>query len=75
MVLLTLPLAIRINFIADWKTGKVEEEDTSLQLLPCTMGDSSKGISKDSINSKAYLIDARLEELEYSEKHWIGTQE
>ncbi|MBX2963234.1 MAG: PD-(D/E)XK nuclease family protein [Cyclobacteriaceae bacterium] len=58
-------------WIADWKTGKVEEEDTSLQLLSYALwAIHQKGISKDSIViQKAYLVDARLEELEYSEKH------
>ncbi|MCG8532206.1 MAG: PD-(D/E)XK nuclease family protein [Desulfovibrionales bacterium] len=57
--------------IADWKTGKVEHEDTSLQLLAYALwAIEKKSIETNRIKiKKAYLFEDRLEELEFSEKH------
>jgi CRISPR/Cas system-associated exonuclease Cas4 (RecB family) len=56
--------------IADWKTGKVEEEDTSLQLLTYALWAAEKKSLKESIIiEKAYLAEDRLEKLEYSDVH------
>lgn len=57
-------------WITDWKTGKVEEEETSLQLLSYALwATRQKGIPKEAVNiQKAYLLDNRLEPLEYSEE-------
>jgi hypothetical protein len=56
--------------IADWKTGKIEEEDTSLQLLTYALWAANKKSHKDSIIiEKAYLAEDRIEQLEYSDVH------
>lgn len=56
--------------IADWKTGKVEEEDTSLQLLTYALWVANKKGKKDAIIiEKAYLAEDRIEQLEYSDVH------
>lgn len=57
-------------WIADWKTGKVEQEETSLQLLSYALWATlQKGVAKGDVNiQKAYLLDDKLEGLEYSEE-------
>jgi len=56
--------------IADWKTGKSEDEDTSLQLLTYALWAAKKRNKKDSvIIEKAYLAEDKLENLEYSDVH------
>ncbi len=57
--------------IADWKTGKVEFEDTSLQLLAYALWAIEKeGASSNQIRiQKAYLQEDKLENLEFSEEH------
>lgn len=56
--------------IADWKTGSIDEEDTSLQLLTYALWATKKYQTKDSISiEKAYLFEDKVEKLEYSEVH------
>ncbi len=59
------------TIIADWKTGKIEYQDTSLQLLTYALWMIEKeGLSLDQISiQKAYLQEDKVEELEFSEKH------
>lgn len=57
--------------IADWKTGDVVVEDTSLQLLTYAIwAMETKGIPANRIKlQKAYLENGQLEELEFSAQH------
>lgn len=57
--------------IADWKTGKVEFQDTSLQLLTYALWAIEKeGVSPSQIKiKKAYLQEDKVEELEFSKEH------
>lgn len=58
-------------FIVDWKTGRKEVEETSLQLLTYALWAIEKqGIAPDRIViQKAYLQDAVAESLEFSDLH------
>lgn len=60
-----------ILMVADWKTGKKEMQDTSLQLLVYVLWAKSLSEWKFSevIIQKAYLQENELEELAYSELH------
>ena len=79
----TLPDNIKINgvidiafqdaenfWIADWKTGKYDQEETSLQLLSYALWATlQKGIPNQSVSiQKAYLLDNKLEPLVYSDE-------
>ncbi len=57
--------------IADWKTGKVEFQDTSLQLLAYALwAIEILGVSPTEIKiQKAYLLEDKIEDLEFSEQH------
>jgi CRISPR/Cas system-associated exonuclease Cas4 (RecB family) len=57
--------------IADWKTGKKELQDTSLQLLVYALwARQFREWDFDSVEiQKAYLASGQLEKLEYSELH------
>lgn len=57
--------------IADWKTGKVEFQDTSLQLLTYALWAIEKqDVKPHQIKiQKAYLQENMVENLEFSEKH------
>jgi hypothetical protein len=60
-----------VLFVADWKTGKKEMQDTSLQLLVYVLW--AKALKEKSFTEvaiqKAYLQENSLERLEYSELH------
>ncbi|MBX2968247.1 MAG: PD-(D/E)XK nuclease family protein [Cyclobacteriaceae bacterium] len=60
-------------WIADWKTGKADQEETSLQLLSYALwATKQKGISKEAVViEKAYLLDNKLETLEYSDEQLV----
>jgi CRISPR/Cas system-associated exonuclease Cas4 (RecB family) len=59
--------------IADWKTGKNSDEDTSLQLLAYALWaiQEKEVLPKYIKIQKAYLHEDKLEDLEFSEKNLI----
>ncbi|RZJ92129.1 MAG: hypothetical protein EOO20_02870 [Chryseobacterium sp.] len=57
--------------IADWKTGEMEIEDTSLQLLTYAWWalETNRASKNNILLQKAYLLDGHLEKMEFSGLH------